>query len=59
MEKRHCTLLDIYFIVHDDVRINTTNSYKRERGRHQVKRETTVTGLEPAIPRSEVWCLIH
>ena len=20
---------------------------------------TTVTGLEPAIPRSEVWCLIH
>ena len=20
---------------------------------------STVTGLEPAIPRSEVWCLIH
>ena len=23
------------------------------------KKESTVTGLEPAIPRSEVWCLIH
>ena len=23
------------------------------------KKSTTVTGLEPAIPRSEVWCLIH
>ena len=23
------------------------------------KKESTVAGLEPAIPRSEVWCLIH
>ena len=23
------------------------------------KKESTMTGLEPAIPRSEVWCLIH
>ncbi len=23
------------------------------------QKSTTVTGLEPAIPRSEVWCLIH
>ena len=23
------------------------------------QKESTVTGLEPAIPRSEVWCLIH
>ena len=23
------------------------------------KMDSTVTGLEPAIPRSEVWCLIH
>ncbi len=23
------------------------------------KRILSVTGLEPAIPRSEVWCLIH
>ena len=25
----------------------------------QTIQKTTMTGLEPAIPRSEVWCLIH
>ena len=24
-----------------------------------LQKESSVTGLEPAIPRSEVWCLIH
>ena len=32
---------------------------KLQSKRQKEQKESTVTGLEPAIPRSEVWCLIH
>ena len=36
------------------------NAWKVFNNNHiDTQKESTVTGLEPAIPRSEVWCLIH
>ena len=36
------------------------NSVSKERLAHiMLEKMLTMAGLEPAIPRSEVWCLIH
>jgi hypothetical protein len=49
-------LEDSTFIKHNFYYFSLYIYFDKERGKNI---SSSVTGLEPAIPRSEVWCLIH
>lgn len=60
--KRGTHLLEVqtFHEVRNTVRIGARKNWYLSEGDISTKNEvSSVTGLEPAIPRSEVWCLIH